>query len=248
MSSNRTDIVRKSTIHTLPVTMFGEYDSVPLHLIPQRELSVDLLKQRLHVDSELAKHALEAVTATHLFAERSEALEEYRRLRANSYREKEAPLHIVDVQSDGPVLSARPFELTIHYQNGSDNRVVLASVTVSWVGEPFIIQQCVSPKKQADAVTITFDEKHSLPVGQAEFLVTLYREDGAASTFRRNVYVLPSNPLSLALGPAGGAGDRELERAGRLSAVQRHLPYPGRDHAGQWRWHACGDESECKLS
>lgn len=203
MSSIRTDVVRKFTISTLPVTMFGEYDSAPLRLIPQRELSADLLRQRLHIDSELAKHAFKAVPDKRLLSVRPEALEEYRRLRANSYREGEAPLHIVDVQSDGPILSARPFGLTLHYQNGGDSRVVLASVTVSWIGEPFVIQQRVSLEKQADAVTITFDEKHSLPVGQAEFLVTLYREDGAASTFRRNVYVLPSNPLSLSLGPAG---------------------------------------------
>lgn len=48
-----------------------------------------------------------------------------------------------------------------------------------------------------------FDETRTLPVGPAEFLVALYRLDGAQASFRKTFYVLPSNPLSLSLSPAG---------------------------------------------
>jgi hypothetical protein len=109
------------------------------------------------------------------------------------------------VVSDGPVLSSRPFALAIRYQNAGRSQVVLSSVSVSWAGNPFLMQQRVSTQTRDGLVTVTvaFDERHSLPVGQAEFFVTLYREDGAAASFRRTIYVLPSNPLSLSLGPAG---------------------------------------------
>ena len=45
-----------------------------------------------------------------------------RRLRAGSYREGEPAFHIVDVLSDGPVLSDRPFALVIRYQKRGEAR------------------------------------------------------------------------------------------------------------------------------
>jgi hypothetical protein len=203
MERSRTEVVSRSTISASPATMFGDFDSESLRLVSQRELSADLLMQRLHIDAEVAEYALKGASDKHLFVERPNALEQFRRLRANSYREGEAPLHIVDVKSDGPILSGRPFQLVVDYQNFHDSRVAMASVTVTWAGDPYVIQQAEPADRRGDALTIHFDEKHSLPVGQAQFAVTLYREDGAASSFRRNVYVLPSNPLSLALAPAG---------------------------------------------
>src|SRR5205809_690195 len=50
---------------------------------------------------------------------------------------------------------------------------------------------------------IEFDAERTLPVGPAEFCIALYRADGAQASFRRTFFVLPSNPLSLSLSPAG---------------------------------------------
>ena len=101
-------------------------------------------------------------------------------------------------------MSDKSFNLDIRFQNVGEAQVALASVTVHWAGDPFVVQQRVTrAESKKGFARIGFDRKHSLPVGQAEFLVELYREDGAQDTFRRNVFVLPSNPLSLTLSPAG---------------------------------------------
>ena len=101
-------------------------------------------------------------------------------------------------------MSSQPFALEISFQNAGSSPVASASTTVLWAGEPFVVEMLV-PEKQsvASVVRQDFDRERTLPVGKAEFHVSLFRGDGTQASFRRTIYVLPSNPLSLSVNPAG---------------------------------------------
>ena len=114
-------------------------------------------------------------------------------------------LHILDVTaSDDYIFSHKPFALTVHFANPADLEVAIVSVAVLWAGESFVVEQeLTSEEVQQCHVDVRFDEERSLPVGPAEFHVALYSASGAQGSFRKTFYVLPSNPLSLSLSPAG---------------------------------------------
>ena len=82
--------------------------------------------------------------------------------------------------------------------------MALASVTVLWAGQPFTVEKEVTAEEAHQGVAVVeFDKQRTLPVGHAQFLVALYRTDGAQASFQKSFWVLPSNPLSLSLSPAG---------------------------------------------
>ncbi|MGV3558873.1 hypothetical protein [Larkinella arboricola] len=102
------------------------------------------------------------------------------------------------------VLSNRPFALQISFQNDFDQPVELVNIDVHWAGEPFLIQQeLTDADRRKKQVTVAFDETQTLPVGLVRFTVDLYRRDGSQASFIKSFYVLPSNPLSLQVAPAG---------------------------------------------
>lgn len=201
--------VRRSTAFlALPADKYGEFDSDSVIFQSLGEADPEDLARQLHVDVDVVRLAVEingqewARVSASLLRERPELLDDLRRIHAGTLRAGEDPLTIVDVRPVEPVSSDTPFSLLVDYRNAGDVTIDVASVQVAWAGEPFVVQQEVGGEREG-TVEIYVDAERTLPVGPVEFLVTLFRSDGAQATFRRSMYVLPSNPLALSLGPAG---------------------------------------------
>jgi hypothetical protein len=114
-------------------------------------------------------------------------------------------IYIDDVTvEEGYVFSDRPFRVQVQFTNPGEKPAALAAVTVSWAGQPFTVEKKLTEEEaQQGMAVVEFDGKSTLPVGHAQFLVALYRADGAQASFQKSYWVLPSNPLSLTLSPAG---------------------------------------------
>ena len=189
---------------------YSALDSPSFALFDLQRADRSALTRDLGLSASTAKELIEArrkgsLTPARLLAASPHLLPHLRRIHGRAFYAGEAPLHIVDViPRDRRVMSDRPFALDIQFQNAGQAPVVIVSVTVLWAGRPFFVEQEVRRSEaKKGVVTVRFDRKRTLPVGRAEFRVALYREDGAQSSFRRSVFVLPSNPLSLSLSPAG---------------------------------------------
>ncbi|MET4134226.1 hypothetical protein [Pseudarthrobacter sp. PvP090] len=192
----------------LPATAFGSLDSEPLLITALTEPNIQELATTRRVSADLVERAVAAgdawpKVARDLAHGKPEILEQLTRLYASTYRVGDNPFHIVDVVPDGPVLSGRPFQLRVEYANAAEAPAVLARVRVGWAGETFTVEQVLDERGGEGRVGIDFDDERTLPVGQAQFDVRLYRADGSSSAFTRSVFVLPSNPLALSLSPAG---------------------------------------------
>ncbi|KQZ27060.1 hypothetical protein [Duganella sp. Root1480D1] len=203
-----TKVARHLTRPSMPANSYGEHDSERRQLLVLDDISANELAQRAAVRLDVAAQAMEADGNRRLHdacsqAEQERLLMDLRKVYAQASRIEEEALHITDVCVEKAVLSNRPFELRIRFQNFGRAPVALAAVRTNWSGESFVIEQLVDCAGRDGEVLLTFDQDHTLPIGQAEFEVCLFREDGAMSGFTRNVYVLPSNPLSLGLSPAG---------------------------------------------
>jgi hypothetical protein len=204
-----TVVAQTSSVLTMPADRYGEFDSEPLFLQPLRELDPEQLARRLDVDIEAVRVAMDLdheewpQASASMLRERPELVADFRRLYANTLRSVETTLNITDAHPAEVILSEQPFTLLVHFTNPADAPVQLVSIHASWAGEPFLVQQKVENGDSRGTVEVHFDEERTLPVGPAEFLITLFRADGAQATFRRGAYVLPSNPLVLSLGPAG---------------------------------------------
>jgi hypothetical protein len=209
-SEPRTQITKAAQLPRLPADRYGELDSESLKVIDLQRATRSALTRRLGlrgttVDLIVAtRKRCPLASPAQLLAQRRGVARDLARIHGRVYYAGEAPLHIVDVLPDEHVLSDRSFALNVRFQNASDAAVVVASVAVHWAGDPFVVEQEVTAgEAESGVVTVRFDRERALPVGRAEFRVTLCRADGAQASFRRTVYVLPSNPLSLSLGPAG---------------------------------------------
>ena len=208
MSEPSTSVLRARSLAAMPSDRYGEIDTERLELLALRAIDAKELTRRLDVDPSVAELALRSGEDwvqdwRVLVREQPELVGDLRLIHGHGYHAGEAPLHVVDVVADGPVLSDTPFTLVVHHQNGGEAPVVLVSVAVTWAGEPFVVEQLLDGDKGDGRVEVRFGDEQTLPVGPAELVVTIHREDGAQSTFRRGVYVLPANPLALSLGPAG---------------------------------------------
>jgi predicted Zn-dependent protease with MMP-like domain len=209
MPDDFTSVVRTLSLSTMPAEKYGAFDSDVLVLQRLHDVNADDVVRRLGVETEAVRLALEidgrpwSQSCAAVLRERPELLTDFRRIYAATLRADESTLNITDVRADGAVLSDTALTLLVSYTNAADSAVDLVSVDVRWAGEPFVVQQEVGRQEAEGTLEVNFDEERTLPVGPAEFLVTLFRADGAQATFRRTVYVLPANPLSLGLGPAG---------------------------------------------
>jgi hypothetical protein len=209
MADAITTVRRSLPLPALAADRYGEFDSETLLVEPLRSVDPNDFAQRFAVSAEAVRIATDlegkdwASAAGAVVRERPDLLADLRRIHANTLRSTEASLVITDVLAAEVVLSNTPFTLLVHHVNAADAPVDVASVQVSWAGDPFVVQRAVGRPKTEGVVEVAFDADRTLPVGPAEFLVTLLRADGAQATFRRSVYVLPSNPLALSLSPAG---------------------------------------------
>jgi hypothetical protein len=204
-----TIVSRQFRLPSAPAGRYGEFDSASFKLVDLQRASQTELRRSLGVRATTARSLIalrrtHPLTSPHALPDRR-LTADLSKVHGRVFYAGEDPLHIVDAAPRGGfVLSQRPFALEIEFQNVGESRVVVVAVIVNWAGRPFVVERKVTP---ADArrgrVMVPFDRRRTLPVGRAEFLVALYRDDGAESTFRRTVYVLPSNPLSLSLSPGG---------------------------------------------
>lgn len=210
MASGTTE-VRLARLRARPANAYGAFDSEPLALVPVQTASRSELAGGLALAQEAVEALVRARAArplTSMAELRGAAPAVARALGKARHRlifAQEQPLAITDVTADpAHLLSDRPFRLEARYINGGDEPIVLISATVRWQGEPFVNEVVVDAEQAAaGVVSLAFDRERTLPVGPAEFTVTLYRRDGAAARFVKTFFVLPSNPLSLSLAPAG---------------------------------------------
>jgi hypothetical protein len=209
-SDGATRVLTASALPSRPADRFGDFDGEPFTLSALREARPETLVEQLGVSDEAAALAIRAGQedwsrdVARIVRDDRDLVGDLTRVHARTHHAGEAPLHVVDVVPDGAVLSGTPFAVDVHYQNAGDAPLAIVAVTVAWAGAPFVVQQDARDSGDGDGrLRVAFGEEHALPVGAAELLVELFRQDGAQSTFRRTVYVLPANPLSLSLGPAG---------------------------------------------
>jgi hypothetical protein len=207
----QTRIARTIRLDSLPVDRYSAFDTPAFALVDLQRADRSALTRELGLSASAAKQIIDVrrtddgLSPARLLGQSPRLLPQLRRIHGRAFYPDEAPLHIVDViPRDRRVMSDRPFALDIRFQNAGKAPVVIVSVTVLWAGRPFVVEQAVRrPEAKRGVATVRFDRKRTLPVGTAEFRVALYREDGTQSSFRRTVFVLPSNPLSLSLSPAG---------------------------------------------
>ncbi|MEV0292166.1 hypothetical protein [Nocardia sp. NPDC050710] len=206
--AQQTTIKAVRDIAERPAAAYGVFDTEPRVLAALRGPDgIERIAEARQLDPELVARAADLGDGwprqvSELVTEHPDLLDALRRLYATTVRPSESPLHITGVVPDGPVTSFSPFDLMVRFQNLSEAPVVAARAQVSWAGDPFVIEQVVESADD-DTVRIAFDSEHALPVGTARVDIRLYRADGASSAFTRTMYVLPSNPLSLRLAPAG---------------------------------------------
>ena len=202
---------RAKTLRTRPANAFGLYDSVPFTLIDVNRASKSELVQHLRITPEAADRIV-ALRRAQRISDLQQLLSvaglpsrTFNRIRGRVLLAGDPRLHILDVTaSDDYIFSRKPFALRVHFANPSDLEVAIVSVAVLWAGESFVVEQeLTSEEVQQCHVDVRFDEERSLPVGPAEFHVALYSANGAQGSFQKTFCVLPSNPLSLSLSPAG---------------------------------------------
>ncbi len=102
---------------------------------------------------------------------------------------------------DGYVLSDRPWSVEVDLVDPADTALHLVSAEVTVRERSFVVEALSQPGERT--VRVEMGGERGLPVGPAEIAVSAYRPDGSRALFRRTVFVLPSNPLSLSLGPNG---------------------------------------------
>ncbi len=109
---------------------------------------------------------------------------------------------IADVRvPDGFVHSERPWAIEVDLVDPVASELHLVSVDVRSGAAGFVVEALAESGERT--VRVEAGAAQGLPIGPATFDVSAYRVDGSRATFRRSVFVLPSNPLSLSLGPNG---------------------------------------------
>lgn len=206
-----TSSIKGKTLKARPANAFGAYDSVPFALVDINRASKEELIKHLRIRSKVAdglislrqQKPITDIKSLSLVKGLSEQV--YSRIKQRVIVAGEPSLFIMDVTSQQDyIYGHKPFILRIRFANPSEKRVAMVSVTVLWAGKHFVVEKELTEEESHEGIVdLEFDEQRTLPIGPAEFLVALYRIDGAQASFRKTFYVLPANPLSLSLSPAG---------------------------------------------
>jgi hypothetical protein len=127
------------------------------------------------------------------------------RIRRRSLLEDDLHAIITELSpADGRVMSHRPFAMRLQFASVSAAPPVLARIVVEWAGRPFVVEQRVTPANvRAGYVDVRFSRTQALPPGPVVFRASLTTRQGGQALFRVTCMVLPSNPFSLSLSPAG---------------------------------------------
>jgi hypothetical protein len=207
---------RRGATAVRPAQLFGEYDDERFALLALDDVDAPTLVRALGVDRLAAAVAVRAARRgsfsglAGLLRARPTLLSQLQHIRQRTYLRGETPLHVVDVRPAEPVRDGVPFTLLVGYQNVGESPVVLVSVLVAWRAEAFVVEQAVDTPD--DVVAIRFDEQRTLPLGPADFTVSVFRSDGTTAMFHRGVFVLPAAGPAVAVGPPGSAVTRSAYR------------------------------------
>jgi hypothetical protein len=189
-----------------PANAYGLYDSQPFATVSVNQASREDLVRHLRLTPKAADRIIalrKEGGITDLDSLRAAAKLSPQTLERIQPKLAFDGVHIHDIAaSDDYVFSYTPFTLRVPFS--SAERPAIISVTVLWAGETFVVEKAISEAEAARGIAeVEFDREHTLPVGMVEFRAALYSVEGAQASFKKSFYVLPSNPLSLSLGPAG---------------------------------------------
>jgi len=202
----------KTTINpSWPANLYGAHNSQPFARIDLRGSDKASLRKHLGLNAKQVQALLAEdkknrfLTTADLSRVRGLSRSIVERLRHRLLLETDRGIYIDDVTAeDGYLFSNRTFRLKVQFTNRGAAAAAVASVTVLWAGDMFTVERALTSKDAENGeVTVEFDKERTLPVGQAQFLVALYRADGAQASFEKSFWILPSNPLSVSLSPAG---------------------------------------------
>ena len=193
-----------------PANAFGLYDSTAFALVDINQANLQELVEHLGLTPAAAESIIAARAAAPLTFARLSQIKGVTprildRIKGRLLTAEDPGLHILNVTArDEYIFSQRPFTLQLRYANAEEAAPAVVSVNVLWAGQPFVVEQEVTDEElRRKQIDVEFDKERTLPAGQAEFLVSLYALNGLQAQFRKTFYVLPSNPLSLGLSPAG---------------------------------------------
>ena len=200
--------VRSKILKSRPANEYGILDSFPFYVLDLNKAKKEQFKY-LGISAKIADSIIR-LRQKHKITNFSQlrditglSISNFEQIKRKTVLQGDNSLHILNVTiQDTFVYSDRPFKLNIEYFNGSKQPVALVAARVTWAGEPFSIEQEIKDSHKG-TVSIEFESEQTLPVGHSEFSIRLHRSDGAEANFQKSVYVLPSNPLSLSLSPAG---------------------------------------------
>jgi hypothetical protein len=100
------------------------------------------------------------------------------------------------------ILSRKPYELSLGFVAAAGAHVEMVQTTILWKGQPYSIQQRVTPlESKRGTLRLRFGKKDSLPVGPTRFQIRLLDSAGGTVEAGIGTYVLPSNPLQVSLTP-----------------------------------------------
>lgn len=204
---------RTAFLRTAPGNAFSPTDTPPYRAFDLLKASVDAISQTFIL-------APAEATKVHKIMHRHKSVDTFRQASDRFKGLKQTTAELLDRHltfRDMPkflisdvraaqtsLISNRPFTLDISFINEFDSPVELVTIDIDWAGEPFTVQQELSAREKKSAqVVVHFDKTRTLPVGLARFTVDLYRQDGSQASFAKSFYVLPANPLSLQVAPAG---------------------------------------------
>lgn len=209
---SRTTSTKAKFLNVVKANEYGIYDSTPYDYLDINKLyRKDIVSKFLSKDT-IAKSViglkwkLKRINSFYEIDFRTQLPEQ----KASQIRRKvifpnENLFTIDNVTAEGSnIFNEKPFTLKIEFSNPGKVPLCIASATVLWEGVPFTVEKEISKKENEKGFCLLeFKKESTLPIGHAEFRITLYNTNGTLSNFVKSFYVLPYNPLSLGISPAG---------------------------------------------
>ena len=192
---------------TPPLNRYSPFDNPPRKIVVLGTATARQLAKATGVSGGSARAAVAAMrekTADPLrLIAAGLGVRDLERIKQRSLLASQPQLAITDVEpAEGRIMSNTPFALKVSFVATASGMPCLASCTVEWAGEPFVVEAEATERDcRRGFVEIPFGREQTLPVCRATFHVSLFNSAGGKSTFRTTCAVLPSNPFSLDLSP-----------------------------------------------
>lgn len=222
-----------------PANAFGVYDSRPFAFVDLNRATRDELVDYLEVTPEIADELI-ALRSRGPIADLDNLRTAipslpFERIQRKALVAYDGRLHVLNVTAvDEFIFSQRPFALRVRFANNSDAPAAIVSVVVLWAGEPFVVEQELTPKEsRSGVVDVWFDEERTLPVGPAEFNVALYIElMGRRPRFGRPFMCCPPtrspshSPQPVRRSQAHGAPEARITETQTAFSPSARSPWP----------------------